>query len=161
MPNVIYEFKGKYRFLSNFFPAKVMTAKFLEDPSTLNHYLLYPTVEHAFQATKTIHMEERWMIHRAETAGNAKRLGKKVTLRLDWDDHKLVVMTTLIRSKFENSTLRKLLLETGDATLIEGNNWGDTFWGVVKDGHGEGLNNLGVILMKVREEIRRAEADAN
>ncbi len=69
---------------------------------------------------------------------------------------KVDVMFGLIQQKFSNPTLRTMLLDTGEAELVEVNNWGDTFWGVFQS-YGE--NNLGKLLMKVRAEIREA-ADA-
>lgn len=64
-------------------------------------------------------------------------------------------MRTLVREKFRNPLLRAMLLATEDVELVEGNSWNDTFWGVCK---GVGLNWLGQILMKVRDECRREEA---
>ena len=85
-----------------------------------------------------------------KTAVEAKRAGKKLTMRDDWDAVKLEVMDTIVRDKFyRNATLAKLLIQTAPAEIIEENNWGDTFWGVC---NGVGDNNLGKILMKVRAE---------
>ena len=53
----------------------------------------------------------------------------------------------------ENEDLKQRLLATGDKRLVEGNTWGDTFWGVdLRSGRGE--NQLGRILMRVREELK-------
>ena len=61
-------------------------------------------------------------------------------------------MEDICRAKFtQNEELKKKLIDTGDATLIEGNTWNDTFWGVC---NGVGENNLGKILMKIREELK-------
>ena len=73
-------------------------------------------------------------------------------IRKDWDDVKLDVMLWGIREKFKNEDLRQLLMETGEEELVEGNWWGDKFWGV---SNGEGENHLGKILMRVREEVRQ------
>ena len=51
----------------------------------------------------------------------------------------------------KNETLKTNLLKTGDAMLIEGNTWGDRIWGQV---NGVGENNLGKILMRIREELK-------
>jgi len=75
-----------------------------------------------------------------------------VQLPADWEQRKLDVMRDLIRRKFENPLLRAMLLATEDATLIEGNTWNDTFYGVCK---GVGQNWLGRIIMEVRDECRR------
>lgn len=88
----------------------------------------------------------------APRAVDAKKLGKLVTIRPDWDEIKVEVMYEIVKAKFHyNPDLREMLLATEDAELIEGNWWGDTFWGVCK---GQGLNNLGKILMRVRDEYK-------
>lgn len=87
----------------------------------------------------------------APTPKKAKQRGRQVVLIPDWEDEKLEIMFDLVRMKFEDRELRERLLATGDEELIEGNWWGDTFWGVCK---GEGKNALGKILMTVREEAR-------
>jgi len=137
----IREFQGKYRFLSNFFPSPVaMDGK------------EYPSVEHAYQAAKTLDKDRREVIRQQETPGRAKRAGQRAPLRKDWDEVKLRVMEILVRRKFKShDNLKKRLLATGDEELIEGNTWNDTFWGVCR---GRGQNHLGKILMKIREELR-------
>ena len=86
----------------------------------------------------------------AETPGLAKKLGRKATIRPDWEKIKLPIMEYLLRQKFGDKTLKALLIGTGDAELVEGNMWGDTYWGVCK---GKGENHLGKLLMKIREEL--------
>lgn len=72
-------------------------------------------------------------------------------LRPDWEEAKVGIMEELVRLKFTaHADLRARLLATGDAELIEGNNWNDRFWGVCR---GQGQNQLGLILMKVRSEL--------
>lgn len=140
-PPVISSFTGEHRFLSNFHPAVVV----LDDVE-------YPTVEHAYQAAKTRDAAHRALIRAARTPGAAKRLGKTAPLRADWDGGARVdVMLDLVWQKFGRDDLRALLLATGDATLIEGNTWGDVFWGTCR---GVGSNLLGRILMAVREARR-------
>ncbi len=74
-------------------------------------------------------------------------------LRAEWESMKLDVMEACVRDKFtRNADLRRRLLETGDAELVEGNTWGDRFWGVCD---GEGENHLGRVLIKVRGELRK------
>ena len=82
-----------------------------------------------------------------------KRFGKTIKLRLDWEEVKVQIMLGLLRQKFKKgSSLGNRLLATGNQKLIEGNTWGDTFWGVCQ---GKGLNVLGKLLMQVRDEISR------
>jgi len=136
----IDRFTGEYDFLSNFHPS----------PIEVNG-ILYPTVEHAFQAAKTSIPEERQALADTTTPGSAKRLGRKVQLRPDWEEVKVGIMEELVRLKFTtHPDLREQLLATGDAELVEGNNWNDRFWGVCR---GQGRNELGKILTKVRSEL--------
>ena len=80
--------------------------------------------------------------------------GRKVTLRPDWEEIKLEAMREVVHVKFLAPDLRRYLLNTGDATLIEGNYWNDTFWGMCR---GIGENHLGRILMAEREAIRKIQ----
>lgn len=111
---------------------------------------IYRSVEHAYQAAKTLDPKERKMIQAANLPTQAKHLGKCVKLRPDWNDVKLVVMEDLLRQKFQHKALKDRLFRTGSQELIEGNTWNDTFWGVC---NGVGENNLGKILMKIRGDI--------
>lgn len=140
--NGIYGFTGNHRFLSNFAPAQVVY-----DGSS------YPTTEHAYQAAKTLVASERRHMRNLRTPGEAKRYGRQVTMRSDWEKVKLSVMEDLVRQKFtRHESLKKALLNTGDMYLEETNAWGDTFWGVSK---GKGENHLGKILMKIRQELQK------
>lgn len=144
----INKFEGDYRFLSNFYLSPI----FFEGK-------WYPSVEHAYQAAKTLDAKAREPFQMeapilrpviSMTAGQAKYAGRKLKIRPDWDKIKVSIMTELVGAKFMKPSLRRHLLSTGDATLIEGNTWGDTFWGVCK---GKGLNHLGRILMQLRSRI--------
>ena len=142
MPAAIPRFFGPYRFLSNFWPAAVS----LDGEE-------YPTVEHAFQAAKTTDMEARTFVRIAPSPGAAKQRGRMLALRPDWETIKIEIMAGLLRQKFTNhEELREALLNTGDALPVEGNTWGDTFWGV--DAVKGGANHLGLLLMQVRAEMR-------
>ena len=141
----IRTFTGNYRFLSNFYPVRIA----MDDEVSSG---MYPSVEHAYQACKTLNVAERERILRCPTPGQAKRLGREVTIRKDWEQIKLKVMYHLLRQKFgAHADLQDRLLMTGYAELIEGNDWHDTFWGVC---NGKGQNHLGKLLMQVREELR-------
>lgn len=139
----ITDFRGEYRWLSNFHLVDVT----YEDE-------VYPSTEHAYQAAKTFLPAERRAIREAKTCGDAKRLGRKVSMRPDWDEVKIDIMRDLLRQKFSKQELRAKLLETGAQHLVEGNTWGDRFWGVCD---GEGENHLGRLLMDVRSEIRQGK----
>lgn len=91
------------------------------------------------------------------TPGKAKRAGRNVTLRPDWEDAKLGVMERVLRQKFSQPEMSAKLLSTGNAVLIEGNNWGDMFWGCIWNNERKlwvGENHLGVLLMNLREEVK-------
>lgn len=138
--NKINSFRDEYYFLSNFYECSV----------TYNG-LTYKNNEAAFQAQKCITMNERFKFINLN-ASEAKKLGRRVVLRKDWEDIKIKVMTAIVKAKFEqNEDLQKKLLATEDAYLEEGNTWGDRIWGTV---NGVGANNLGRILMNVRKELQ-------
>ena len=135
------QFKDEYRWLSNFADCEVIL-----DGVT------YPSVENAYQAAKTIDLPARELFLDV-TAGKAKRLGKKIAIREDWESIKLEVMEGLLRQKFNTPKFKTLLLQTKDEQIIEGNTWGDTFWGV--DIHsGKGKNHLGNIIMIIRRQLQ-------
>ena len=140
MTNTINSFTGDYKFLSNFYPCKVELDG-----------VEYPSVEHAYQAAKTLDKDERKVFHKRPlpTAGESKKLGRKLKMRPDWESVKLQVMEELLVQKFADDLLKKQLQETGEATLVEGNYWGDDFWGVDKKKGGK--NHLGKLLMKIRD----------
>lgn len=133
-----------YDFLSNFYKSTIQFEG-----------KLYSTVEHAYQASKSLDESVRDIIRRASTPGEAKKLGQGVQVRSDWHDVRIDIMRKLIREKFENPFLRPLLLSTEDAELILNNNWNDKFWGICR---GVGENWLGKILQEERERIKREEA---
>lgn len=138
-------FQGKYRFLSNFWPCKIL----YKDHT-------YISTEHAYQAAKAINKEDHDYVANAKTAAATKKAGRNVTVRNDWDQVKDQVMLDVVRLKFQIPELREALLETMDAELIEGNTWGDTYWGVCG---GIGQNKLGKILMQIRAEYKQEYQD--
>lgn len=145
----ITQFKGAYRFLSNFYPAPVRIIG--PDADGAN----YATLEHAFQAAKTLDMKWRVKIWQAATPNIAKALGRKAPLRPGWDDMRNLVMLDLLRQKFApGSTLGLQLRATGDALLVEGNTWHDNYWGscTCPTCGNQGQNHLGRLLMRVRSE---------
>jgi ribA/ribD-fused uncharacterized protein len=141
----IDSFQGRYRFLSNFWPAQVEFEG-----------LTYPDVEHAYQSAKTLDMSARRRIAALPTPAEAKHAGEALPLRPDWPQIKYDVMLQCVRFKFtHHPELAGKLLATGNAYLEEGNTWNDQIWGVYQ---GHGTNWLGKILMTVRDELRRNSA---
>jgi ribA/ribD-fused uncharacterized protein len=134
-------FTGDFAFLSNFFTSPIEVRG-----------ILFPTVEHAYQAAKTTDPAERQQIVALHSPGQAKRAGQKLQLREGWETRKLSVMEELVRLKFAtHAELRDKLVAAGSCHLEETNTWGDRFWGVCQ---GEGENHLGRILMRTREHAR-------
>lgn len=103
---------------------------------------------------KTFNPQKRELIRLAESSGKAKRIGRLVQLREDWEDRKLDIMKKVLIQKFQIPELRKKLLATGDEEVVEGNFWNDIFWRVCKE---KGENHLGKLLMSIREKIRDGE----
>lgn len=139
----ITTFRENYYFLSNFYYAPI-----------IYQGRQYANNESAFQAQKTICAKERlkFCMPYLTDPTRAKAMGKKLALRTDWERVRMQYMYEICMSKFlQHSDLRAALLATGNSPLIEGNTWGDRFWGMV-DGFGE--NHLGLILMDIRGKLR-------
>lgn len=138
---VIDSFRNEYRFLSNFYPSPIVCPIGSAQ-----------TAEHAYQALKANRPADAEIVLAAPTPGAAKRAGRKIAIREDWEAVKLAVMRDVLALKFAHgSQLAQLLLWTSDALLVEGNTWGDQYWGAV-DGFGQ--NWLGHLLMARRAELR-------
>lgn len=147
MTEDVYSFTDEYEFLSNFhYPYcwVVLDGK------------KYISVEHAYQAAKTLDLALREQFRRIISPDKAKRLGKKLKLRRGWDHMRIDVMRQLLRQKFTpGSDLATRLLATQHVQLIEGNSWKDRFWGKIKrKGEWVGQNQLGKLLMEIRDELR-------
>jgi len=139
---MITSFTERYKFLSNFYPCKIQ-----------HDGIEYPSVEHAYQASKTFDRDKRKEIASLSTAGKAKKAGQSVSIRPDWEKVKDEIMWQLLQEKFRDGYIRGLLLQTGDKEIIEGNTWGDTYWGCVwslANKEWEGQNKLGKLHMGFR-----------
>ena len=144
----ITNFKGPNKWLSNFELV----------PITYNG-IYYPSTEHAYMAQKTTVIELRMQIAAASTPSKAKKLGRALKLRPDWELIKLQVMEDVLRIKFNQEPYKSKLIATGNEELIEGNTWCDQIWGQCRcqkclDSGIEGQNNLGKLLMKIRSELQ-------
>lgn len=141
---MISEFRGKYYFLSNFYSSPVYYRG-----------MTFRNAEAAFHAQKD---RSRASEFTRLNPSEAKRLGRRVRLRRDWEDIKEDIMFEVVMAKFGGSqALADALLATGDEKLVEGNTWGDRYWGVCD---GKGLNKLGGILERVRENLRMLRKDS-
>lgn len=145
---MITDFSDEYAFLSNFYMCSVFAGGYA-----------WPSAEHAFQAQKTLNPEAREAIARARYPGQAKGLGRRLTLRPDWEAIKKRVMFEVVLAKFDqHDNLAQRLVATGFEELIEGNSWGDTYWGAICSPSHPctyfGMNQLGRTLMFVRDLLR-------
>ena len=141
----INSFRGEYYFLSNFY----------EVPVTYDG-ITYENNEAAFQAQKCVDPKDRLSFSKINPS-EAKKLGRHVSLRKDWEDIKVSLMENIILAKFEqHPDLAQKLLLTGDQFLEEGNTWGDHIWGTVD---GQGRNLLGYILMHTRDILKSKMID--
>lgn len=139
----IREFRGEHRYLSNFY----------EVPGGIEALgMSAPTTEHIYQAAKTTVPQEIDTILAAASPGQAKRLGQTCTLSDDWNERRLETMIAIQRAKYANPEMARRLRLTAKREIVEGNTWGDTFWGVDLDS-GEGSNHLGKIIMQIRSNI--------
>ena len=170
MTEKIDKFRGEHRWLSNFWPANVsfegIEYDCVEKAYVAAKFPKEATIELKVDGVKTEVNVREYLRDGINTPGGAKRLGRKAEkaglLRSDWNEVKLEVMRQLIAEKFgdKNPHLVVKLLETGEAELIEGNTWGDTYWGVVTGGRskskiGQGQNHLGKLLMERRTLLRK------
>lgn len=143
--NTVYGFFGPFRFLSNFHVVQIPY-----------NGLVYPSTEAAYMSGKTHNLlTKKALANTKTTPSEARKIGRMLELREDWDDIRLQVMEEVNTIKYtqdtpESKLLREMLLVTKPFVLVEANWWNDTFWGECK---GVGENNLGKILMKIRESL--------
>ena len=135
-------FRGEYEFLSNMYATDVKV-----------YGRTFSCSETAFQFAKCENPEEAEKI--ASLSGReAKAMGRRITMRSDWDSARLPAMEEIVHAKFQDPEMRSKLLSTEQTELVEYNTWHDTYWGVdIKTNRGE--NHLGKILMQERESIQK------
>ena len=178
----VTEFRGDYSFLSNMFLVNpkmyVPTTFYLIEPEKGVQWLdLYEgrdrigvsSSEALFQAIKATYTldikKDSYMARPYQckpfehiltlSPKEAKREGRKLDIDIElWNKYRLDAMELALEAKFKDTNLRALLMATGNRELIEGNTWGDTFWGVDKN-TGQGENHLGRILMELRDKYNR------
>ena len=144
---MINDFHGRYRFLSNFYPCSIEFEG-----------IIFPSVEHAYQAAKILLYSERIAIAELDKPGDAKRASRRMAIQPNWEEKKYGVMATLLKEKFKSGILAQKLKATYPQELIEGNYWHDNVWGSCNCQRCKGIigqNLLGKILMRVREEVVR------
>ncbi len=145
--NTVNEFQGEYRFLSNFWPCRIEFRG-----------RTFQSAEHVYQCAKAVTPQDFVLIRNATTPGQAKRLARRIQLRPNWNELRVGFMFEIVQAKFsQNPELARRLVDTCPARLVEGNTWGDTFWGECR---GKGENNLGQILMNVRCSVCTLQCEA-
>lgn len=141
--NPNHMFSGELAFLSNMYscPVKIEINGIIYQ---------FTNSEAAFHAGKCLNKNDIKLLEEAENGKVAKQIGRRIKMRSDWDTYRLQWMEIVVRAKFgQNPELMNRLLKTDPIPLVETNTWNDCFWGVC---NGKGLNHLGEILMKIREE---------
>jgi ribA/ribD-fused uncharacterized protein len=119
---------------------------------------VWSTSEHYFQAKKFEGTPHEEYVRLAPTPGESAKMGRSKSrpLRKDWEGVKEDIMYTVCLAKFtQNKDIQKILLGTGDATLVE-HTRNDSYWG--DGGDGSGKNRLGYTLERVREVLRNQQA---
>lgn len=156
MIGAITSFRGEYAFLSNYFAAPFVWRN-IEFQSGEQAFAYAKTLFCANPVEKDGYQRD---ILSANSPGDAKKLGRICRIDIaEWDRHKVSYMRDIVHAKFLTGTgLIGPLINTGAAMLIEGNDWGDKFWGRVKEnGKWDGHNVLGVILMEERGWWNRSD----
>ena len=139
---MIKEFQKEYRWLSNFAPIEINLDNFM-----------YPSVEHAYQSKKCISLY--WKDTCSDTTNSAEYIKKESRKQIivdNWDEIKVEIMKVCLEQKFNDPTYKKLLLNTGDLYIQEGNYWGDKFWGICLKTN-TGQNILGHLIMNIRTSL--------
>lgn len=133
------KFRNEYWFLSNMYPTKIEIEG-----------LTFDCAEAAFQSFKTLDMDERKQFEGID-GFTAKKLGRRIKLRKDWNNNRLEIMKRVVKAKFQQHPYLKEKLLALNEYIVEDNTWNDKFWGRC---NGKGENNLGKILMEVRQELK-------
>jgi len=122
----------------------------------------FPTVEHLYQALKSVDPDDWTRIAALETAGEAKKAGRWLPLRPDWEEKKLGIMRVALEQKFAPGTIyHKALMASGDDEIVERNTWHDNFFGSCTCSRcgGRGSNHLGRMLMEIRSKYQQENLD--
>jgi ribA/ribD-fused uncharacterized protein len=144
---MINDFSGDYDFLSNFYH------------HTFFWYgRLYLSVEHSYQAAKATNQGDFLYVASAPWAGDAKKRGRQIKIRPDWEEAKFYLMKDMLFHKFKDRTLAERLVDTTGNLLVEGNTWHDNIWGDCHCGRPKcakpGQNALGQQLMVLRWSLQ-------
>ena len=144
----VHGFRNEFAFLSNFFAAPVEIGRWNGKDV---EKLVLPTSEHHYQFLKARYHAGQQAIINCATPGQAKREGRRIIMKPDWNVKRTGYMTIVVRAKFDQHPELAEKLMAIDGEIVEENNWNDTFWGVC---NGVGENHLGKILMSTREWLQ-------
>lgn len=132
------KFKNEFYFLSNMYPCELHI-----------NGLTFTCAEAAFQSFKVLDKEARKQFQ-GISGFEAKKLGKQVSLRTDWNNIRLDVMLAVLKVKFKQHPELATLLKMINVPIVEDNTWNDTFWGRC---NGRGNNYLGKLLEQIKETL--------
>jgi ribA/ribD-fused uncharacterized protein len=119
----------------------------------------YPSVEHYFQASKTLDPDLHEVVANCSSPREAKQAGRALQLRADWEDQKLEIMRTALEAKFRQEPFRTRLMKTGERKIVEESRH-DMEWGARQTAEGwEGENKLGCLLQEVRANLFARERE--
>lgn len=133
------QFRNEFFFLSNMYPCSIEIQG-----------IHFTCAESAFQAMKCVNEKDVLALSKMSGA-SAKRYGRTVSLRADWNKQRVNAMRYVLNVKFKNPELKSKLLSTGNLELVEDNDWNDRFWGRC---NGIGANQLGKLLMEIRDNLQ-------
>lgn len=146
----IRKFRGEYCWLSNFYRVEINYKGYT-----------YQSVENAFISAKNTSKEwKEFCSSPLTTASEAKTAGRTVALVPDWDKRKIDIMKECLSLKFYQEPFKTKLIKTGSTTIIEGNTWGDAYWGFDEKKQ-QGKNYLGRLIMEIRDELNGTENKGN
>ncbi|CAM9148757.1 unnamed protein product [Phaeothamnion confervicola] len=144
LANAIRNFEGQFEFLSTMHRSSVLLPGD-DEP--------YPTIEHAFQASKTEDPGLRAAVRAARTGIDAKKTTRTAPVTDAWRARSEALMELLVRDKFlRHPKQRDRLIATGDRPIVFENTHDDRIWGVCR---GAGENKLGKLLEQVRADVAR------
>lgn len=159
MRESITEFQGGTSWLSNTFPCIIDTSLLKNDIDDIVYLQgIFPSVEHAYKSCKFDDLAWKYycLTQRkvSEIILRSFTNEKNIEISDRWNiPNRLRLMLALNRLKYNQEPFKRMLLNTTDRELIEGNTHGDIFWGIDKNTK-VGENMLGKILMDIRTELQ-------
>lgn len=139
----------------NFYTPKFYVFNIFSAHAVEFNNVLYPTSEHAYQATKCLSPEGKEAIRLARSPRESKEIANiryRAYRDPDWNEKKLAVMEEILRAKLsQHPEAMEALRQSGTDEIAEDSPV-DYFWGTGSDGSGR--NELGKLWMKLRAELQ-------